>query len=153
MRFSRELPYGARQYSAGGHSSSPSSRLKASANRLERVLPLQRYALFLMRMSGYGFAVSIRVVPRSIYDSSSLSCRGRGRDFFVIRLCRPIKCAADIVVGTAFGSPHRNSRITQQAPDERPCNSSPEGRRGRRPLQFIAGGDTIIINCQLSIIN
>ena len=46
MRFSRELPFGERQYFAGGHSSSLSSRLKAAASKLDRVLPLQRYALF-----------------------------------------------------------------------------------------------------------
>lgn len=43
--FSRELPSGARQQECIGYSSSLSSRLKAPAIRLERVLPLQRYAL------------------------------------------------------------------------------------------------------------
>lgn len=44
-RFHRELPFGGRQQIATGHSSSLSSRLKALAIRLERVLPLQRYTL------------------------------------------------------------------------------------------------------------
>lgn len=84
--FFRELPCGERQYFAPSHSSSPSSRLKAAAIKLERASPVTEIHIgYIIRCERVGteLTVSRRVVPRS-YKSLRLFHTKRVKETFLL---------------------------------------------------------------------